>query len=298
MASVILYGGNGWIGSQLSLLLSNDSRVSILYVSDIRVEEVEKVCDEMDRIQPTHVICCIGRTHGVYEGKIIPTIDYLEKPGKLNDNVRDNLSAPITLANLCQKRNIHMTYLGTGCIFEYDDIHDHTVGFKESDVPNFFGSSYSIVKGHTDQLMRLFPVLNVRIRMPITSESNPRDFITKIVGYERICSVANSMTVLDELLPLMVDMAITKRIGTINLVNPGTITHEEVLSLYREYVDPTKTWKTMTYEEQNQLLASKRSNNMLDTSLLESWYQVTDIHTAVKNALQKRGAKVFTSILS
>jgi 3,5-epimerase/4-reductase len=291
MATVLLYGGRGWIGSQLSTLLSNDYRVSLSYTSDVRVDDVDAVCQEMDRVQPTHVICCIGRTHGVYDGKVIPTIDYLEKPGKLRDNVRDNLAAPITLAHLCQQRNIHMTYLGTGCIFEYDDIHDERLGFKESDAPNFFGSSYSIVKGYTDQLMRLFPVLNVRIRMPITAESNPRDFITKIVGYERICSVANSMTVLDELLPLMVDMSLTKRTGTINLVNPGTITHEEVLTLYREYVDPDKTWKTMTYEEQNQLLASKRSNNMLDTSLLESWYPVTDIYTAVKKALQKRGNK-------
>ena len=290
MATVLLYGGRGWIGSQLSTLLSNNSRVSLSYTSDVRVNDVDSVREEMDRIQPTHVICCIGRTHGVYEGQVIPTIDYLEKPGKLRDNIRDNLAAPITLAHLCQQRNIHMTYLGTGCIFEYDDIHDERLGFKESDSPNFFGSSYSIVKGYTDQLMRLFPVLNVRIRMPITAESNPRDFITKIVGYERICSVANSMTVLDELLPIMVDMSLTKRTGTINLVNPGTITHEEVLTLYREYVDPKKTWKTMTYEEQNQLLASKRSNNMLDTSLLESWYPVTDIYTAVKKALQKRGA--------
>jgi len=33
----------------------------------------------------------IGRTHGTYEGQYIGTIDYLEKPGKLVENVRDNL---------------------------------------------------------------------------------------------------------------------------------------------------------------------------------------------------------------
>jgi hypothetical protein len=45
----------------------------------------------------------------------------------------------------------------------------------------------------------------------------------------------------------------------------------------------------MTYEEQNQLLASKRSNNKLDTSVLEKDYSVDSIHEAVRKALQKRG---------
>ena len=40
------------------------------------------------------------------------------------------------LAMICNKENIHFTYLGTGCIFDYDD--KHISGFKEDDVPNFF----------------------------------------------------------------------------------------------------------------------------------------------------------------
>ena len=131
--------------------------------------------------------------------------------------------------------------------------------------------------------------LNVRIRMPITAEVNDRDFITKIVRYEKICSVPNSMTVLDELLPILVDMIQTNRTGTIHLTNPGVISHEEILEMYREIVDPQKTWKTMTYEEQSRLLKSKRSNNKLDTTLLQEWYpHVSDIHTAVRRALERR----------
>ena len=38
-------------------------------------------------------------------------------------------------------------------------------------------------------------VLNLRIRMPIVGEDNPRNFITKIAGYDKVCSIANSMTV-------------------------------------------------------------------------------------------------------
>ena len=97
------------------------------------------------------------------------------------------------------------------------------------------------------------------------------------------------MTVLDELLPLLVDMIYSKRTGTIQLTNPGVISHEEILEMYQEIVDMNKTWKTMTYEEQNNLLKSKRSNNYLDTTLLQTWYPgVSDIHTAIRRTLMKR----------
>uniref|UniRef100_A0A6C0KI61 NAD-dependent epimerase/dehydratase domain-containing protein n=1 Tax=viral metagenome TaxID=1070528 RepID=A0A6C0KI61_9ZZZZ len=284
----ILLFGKGWIGSQLESIFHSKAGVTIRLATS-RANHKRDIVNEMDEYKPTHVVSCIGRTHGEIDGREIPTIDYLEYDGKLLDNVRDNLYAPVLLAHLCKERNTHYTYLGTGCIFEYDAEHQDS-GFKETDEPNFFGSSYSIVKGFTDQLMSLYQnTLNVRIRMPITAAVNDRDFITKIVRYEKICSMANSMTVLDELLPVMADMIITGRTGTIQLTNPGTISHEEILEMYREIVDPEKTWTTMTYEEQSRLLKSKRSNNYLDTSLLREWYpDVSDIKTAIRRTLETR----------
>ena len=138
--------------------------------------------------------------------------------------------------------------------------------------------------------MHLFEdkVLNVRIRMPITSDYNSRNFITKIINYEKICSVPNSMTFLPELLPLMIDMANSKVTGTINLTNPGLISHNEILEMYKEIVDKNFTWKNFTIEEQNDILAAGRSNNYLDTSRLEKLYpQVMNIKEAVRKCLEE-----------
>jgi hypothetical protein len=357
---VLLYGANGWIGGQVNEILVKGGHEVI-----IGKERNEKMLEEeIITTKPTHIMSFIGRTHGSITVKDIicgnetcteyTTIDYLEQPGKLVENVRDNLFSPIVLAILSQKYNIHYTYMGTGCIFTYndeelanmcDDPNDpndakstvpkgptnpngtnninsttDTKGpndnnstnntststststnstndpkdsngteggggiykFKETDEPNFFGSSYSTVKGYTDRLMHLFSnVLNVRIRMPITADYNPRNFITKILKYKKICSVQNSMSVLPELLPIMVNMAEKGRTGTINLVNPGTISHNEILHLYRLYIDPTFTWSNFSIEEQQKVLAAGRSNNYLDTTSLEKDYDVQNIHNAV-----------------
>lgn len=262
---VLIFGAKGWIGQKVVSILNRSPSV-LVFCAKSRADDADAVKSEIVACGATHVMSFIGRTHG--EG--IGTIDYLEKPGKLVENLRDNLFAPLTLADVCAERGIHYTYLGTGCIFDYDDAHpfgDETTGFKTTDVPNFFGSSYSVVKGYTDRLMRRRDhVLNVRIRMPITDEVCPRNFITKITSYARVCSIPNSMTVLNDLLPTMIDLALKKQTGTVNLVNPGLITHNEILELYSEIVDPTFTWTNFTIEEQNRILASKRSNNCLDTS--------------------------------
>jgi dTDP-4-dehydrorhamnose reductase len=249
--------------------------------------------NEINDIEPSHVISFIGRTHGKIGDKTYTTIDYLEQKGKLTENVRDNLFSPMVLAVICSKYNIHFSYLGTGCIFEFDEKHPFGLeinGFNESSLPNFFGSSYSIVKGFTDQLMHLVEsnTLNVRIRMPITDEFNKRNFITKISTYSKVCSVPNSMTVLNELLPIMIDMAKNNVCGTVNLTNPGLITHNEILEMYKEIVDPDFKWENFTIDEQNKILASGRSNNFLDTTKLESLYpHVKNIKTSVREMLIK-----------
>ena len=284
---VLVYGSKGWIGAQfMSILLEN--KVDFIE-GTARVDNNEHVLEELQSIKPTHVISLIGRTHGTIDEKLISTIDYLEQPGKIKENVRDNLFAPLSLALMCKERDIHFTYLGTGCIFSYDEEHTSTSGgFKEVDKPNFFGSGYSTVKGYTDRLMHMFDnVLNLRIRMPIVGEDHPRNFITKITSYEKICSISNSMTVLPELLPCAFELMKMNHTGTINLTNPGTISHNEILVMYAKYVDKNFTWKNFSIEEQNKVLDSKRSNNLLDTSTLEKLFpNVKPIGDSVRDLMK------------
>jgi dTDP-glucose 4,6-dehydratase len=286
MMKILVFGARGWIGQQFCEIVRGHQ--IDLICGESRCDDEIAIRGEILGSGATHVISLIGRTHGKIGETVYSTIDYLEQPGKLVENVRDNLYSPLLLAEICKNMGVHYTYLGTGCIFTYDTLHNEVDGFREDDAPNFFGSSYSTVKGYTDRLMHLYgeSVLNLRIRMPITGEYNPRNFITKITSYDRICSIANSMTVLPELLPMVVEMMRDRRVGTINLTNPGVISHNEILEMYREIVDPEFEWQNFSQEEQRAILASERSNNRLDTTLLETWFPaVHPIHVAVRKCL-------------
>jgi dTDP-glucose 4,6-dehydratase len=288
----LIYGGNGWIGKQFIHILKEKHLFYITSIGKARLYNIEDIKKEIEEVNPTHIFCFVGRTHGKIGDRIYTTIDYLEEPMKLVDNIRDNLFSPVNIVKLCQNRDIHVTYLGTGCIFKYDDNHLYGVeenGFVEESKPNFFGSSYSIVKGFTDQIMSLYDnVLNLRIRMPITDIPNPRNFITKITTYDKICSIPNSMSVLPELLPIVLELATKKETGTLNLTNPGLISHNEILTMYKEIVDPNFEWKNFTLEEQSKILACDRSNNFLDTTKLQTLFpNVKNIKTSVKDMLKK-----------
>lgn len=286
---VLVYGTRGWIGGQFTSILEKQN---VSYVSgQARVDENNALEKEIEDVQPTHVVSFIGRTHGKIGEKVFTTIDYLEEEGKLVENMRDNLYGPLLMSEICRQKKIHFTYLGTGCIFKFDEDHpfgeEHN-GFTEESLPNFFGSSYSVVKGYTDRLIKFYSdsVLNLRIRMPITGEQNGRNFITKITTYEKVCSIPNSMTVLPELLPCVLDMMKNKTVGTINLTNHGLISHNEILDMFQEIVDPAFTYKNFTQEEQRAILAADRSNNFLETTRLETLYpEVKNIKESVRDML-------------
>lgn len=282
---VYIIGGNGWIGKKMCSLFEQRG---IKYIcSSFRAEDKDIYKDILSS-NVTHVFCCSGRTHGELNGVKYNTIDYLESIETTKINVNDNLYAPLSLAMFCDThQNLHFTYIGTGCIFNYDDDHSITNmnGFTEQDDPNFFGSQYSIVKGFTDKLLKNTNALVLRIRMPISSDTNDRNFISKIVKYDKICSIDNSMTVLDDMLPISIEMMINNEIGTFNFTNPGSISHNEILELYKSIVDPSITWENFEIDDQNKILKSKRSNNYLDTKKLEGKYVVKGIRDATIDAL-------------
>lgn len=122
-----------------------------------------------------------------------------------------------------------------------------------------------------EELLREYDnVCTLRVRMPISSDlSNPRNFITKITRYNKVVDIPNSMTILDELLPISVEMAKRNCRGIWNFTNPGVVSHNEILEMYKNYIDPNFQWVNFTLEEQARVIVAPRSNNELDASKLK-----------------------------
>jgi 3,5-epimerase/4-reductase len=284
---VLVYGSKGWIGQQFI----NNTQHEIIEATT-RPENYQETFDEIQQVNPDCVISFLGRTYGKdASGTLIPSIDYLELPGKLYENMRDNFYAPYNLASICEKQNIHFIYLGTGCIYTYTQ--DKNT-FSEEDKPNFFGSGYSTVKGYTDQVLRNFNnTLQLRIRMPVSKLVSGRNLIDKLVAYQNICSIPNSMTVLDDMWPIIDKMVEVQEKGVYNLTNPGTAEHNWILEEYKKLFNPNHTWNLISYEEQMKYIKSERSNNEMLTTKLEHFCKKYDIELlsiqdSILRTLQRR----------
>ena len=284
---VLVFGAKGWIGQKFIAETTHD-----VYIASTRPEKKEECYEEIKRVSPHAVISFIGRTYGFApDGQKIPSIDYLELPGKLVENMRDNFYGPYNLAQICEKENIHFVYLGTGCIYTSNE---KNKVFTEDDKPNFFGSAYSTVKGYTDQILRDFSnTLQLRIRMPISAEESHRNLIDKLLGYPNICSLPNSMTVLDDMWPIIDTMIEVREVGVYNITNPGVTEHNWILEQYKRLIQPNHTWKLVSYEEQLQYIKADRSNNEMDTTKLESFCQkhhleLLPIQDSILRCLERR----------
>jgi 3,5-epimerase/4-reductase len=137
--------------------------------------------------------------------------------------------------------------------------------------------------------------LILRLRMPVSDDLHSRNFVTKIAKYERVVNVPNSNTILHDLLPASILLAEHGETGVYNFTNPGAISHNEVLTLFRDIVRPGFTWKNFSLEEQAKVLKAGRSNCKLDTTKLvkklrEYGYEVPEVHEAYKLCFERMKA--------
>lgn len=270
----LVYGRTGWIGGKLGKLLTEQGHTWCYGTA--RLQDRRAVQDDIKRSRCTHVLCAAGLT-----GR--PNVDWCED-NKI-DVIRGNVIGILTLADVAHEAGVHVTNFATGCIYKYDD--EHPIGgkpFTEEDDPNFAGSFYSETKSYMELMLRHYPnVLQLRVRMPIDGNlQNPRNFITKIANYAKVVDIPNSMTVLEEFVPMAVDGAIRGLTGAYNWTNPGAISHNEVLALYRDYLHPEFTWENFTEEEQADVIKAPRSNNtMCDKKLRAAFPDVLNIKESI-----------------
>ncbi|XP_021901871.1 bifunctional dTDP-4-dehydrorhamnose 3,5-epimerase/dTDP-4-dehydrorhamnose reductase [Carica papaya] len=258
----LIYGRTGWIGGLLGKLCESMA-IDFEYGSG-RLENRESLVADLEAVKPTHVFNAAGVT-----GR--PNVDWCESHKV--ETIRTNVVGTLTLADVCRNKGLVLINYATGCIFEYDSDHPlgSGIGFKEEDTPNFTGSFYSKTKAMVEDLLHNYEnVCTLRVRMPISSDlTNPRNFITKITRYDKVVNIPNSMTILDELLPISIEMAKRNLTGIWNFTNPGVVSHNEILEMYRDYIDPSFTWKNFNLEEQAKVIIAPRSNNELDATKLK-----------------------------
>jgi len=259
--------GNGYLGNKFLKHIPESIMCKDMINNYIDAKEIIKY------YSPDWVLNCAGATG-------TPNVDWCEDHKE--ETFNSNFVLPLNLATVCKVLNIKMLHLGSGCVYEGDN---NGMGFSETDKPNFSGSYYSITKAKSEEALKKYDVLQLRLRMPIDSEMGPRNFITKITGYKKVIDIKNSMTVVEDLLQAADILMERNKTGIYNVTNPGAMSHSEILDLYKKYKDPNHTYELISLDELNKMTKAGRSNCILSTNKLEKELKLPTLQSRIEEIL-------------
>ena len=265
MIKILIYGHNGYIGSNLKNYLMEHNNVKILKSNFKKIKKDTDIKYDIDILKPDRIISCIGL---VKKDNLFST-EFLNQNKYMSENIENNLYLHILISKICIKYNIHFTYIGTGCLYS-----SKNKVFFENDEPNFFNSNYSIVKGYTDKILNLDKdkILILRLRQCINSDNKKQNFLNKFLSFKKVSDIQNSYTVIPSIFPILSKLIIQGKFGIFNCVNKGSISVKEIVELFG-HNDFIVCDKEEMYE--------KYSNCILSTEKLENLYHIENIKDAI-----------------
>lgn len=282
---ILLLGGSGYVGTAFRNFLETHnityrsiSRRDTDYYNKVNLQRI------LEELKPQIVINAAG-----YTGK--PNVDACEI--HKSDCIQGNVLLPSLLAEACTKLNIVLGHVSSGCIYTGNTPNGR--GFTESCTPNFCFrtnncSFYSGCKALGEECLANCPRAYIwRLRIPFNNVDSPRNYLSKILTYNRLLNARNSVSHLNEFVRACVQSyQLQIPFGTYNITNPGSVTTEEVVHLVSKILKPNKTF--IFFKDEMEFMSTAattpRSNCVLDSSKIQGFgIKLTDTLSIVEECL-------------
>jgi len=274
----ILIIGKGYIGTYLHDKLSQYDRM-IRSSKELNYHNVSILSKFLLNNDIKIVINCSGFT-----GR--PNVDEAEI--KKEECWELNVISPLKLNRICNKLGVKYIHISSGCIYNgYDK------EFTETDKPNFglfdHSSFYSKSKHAFELMSNNLDNKIVRIRMPITPDENPRNFLVKIKNYDNIISMVNSKTYIPDLCKFIKNLMDIDTEGfwqgqdIYNVVNPNPLDTLQIAKRMIEADWANKNWKFVDLKDLN--IIAPRSNCVLNGEKANKIYQMLSESEIIDNSL-------------
>ncbi len=281
-----LIGASGYIGQAFARhFLERGIEFAAIRRRDVDYYQARLLRDDLSSKGVSFVINCAG-----YTGK--PNVDACEDHKA--ECLLANAVLPGAIAEACREMGIPWGHVSSGCIFEGDG--PSGAGFRETDPPNFCfrgprTSFYSGSKALGEEVIGDVSNCYVwRMRMPFSNIHEPRNYLSKLLRYEWLVDVRNSLSDLDEFILACIDCWERQLpMGIYHLTCPGSITTREVVTLIVQVLQPRRVFQFFDSEDEFLKRAARtpRSNCTLDVSKALSYgLRLTDVRVAIRRALE------------
>lgn len=283
---ILLLGASGYVGQSFARAMERcGERYLSVSRGNVDYTDLSQLETLIRETQPSFLVNAAG-----YTGK--PNVDACEI--HKTQCLAGNAVLPGVIRTACERYNVPWGHVSSGCI--YTGRRPDGGGFRETDPPNFSFrnnncSFYSGCKALGEEcLLDAENVYVWRLRIPFNEVDSPRNYLSKLMTYDRLLDAENSLSHLDELVRCSLECW-WRRVpfGIYNTTNTGSVTTRRVVELIKKHLQPRKDFQFFESEQQFMKLAAvaPRSNCVLDNSKLVSCgIEVSPVEDALERALR------------
>ena len=283
---IYLLGGSGYVGQAYQKLLSKKGiSFKNLVRNELDYTNVDTLITALRADKPDFLINSAG-----YTGK--PNVDACEAD-KANC-LFGNSILPGRIAKACEATNTPWGHVSSGCIFT--GAREDGTEFTEEDPPNFTFrqnncSFYSGTKALGEEILADANNCYVwRLRIPFDHNESPRNYLTKLMRYQKLLQAENSISQLHEF--VAATFACWEKhipFGTYNVTNPGYVRTSEVVDLILDSGICKKDYQFFDDEAEflgKAAIAPSSNCIMSSKKLAESGIEMSPVKEAIQNALK------------
>lgn len=269
MEDKIVVVGAGFLGARIA----GEFGCSAFGRRDVDVLRKNSIADLLDKEKPSVVVNAVAKS-----GR---NIEWCEE--HVEETMAVNVVGALNLAFECERRGIFIVHLGTGCIYQGDN---DGRGFSEQDLPNFDGQVYAESKRLAEELLPE-SVAQLRIRLPVDDRPHPRNLIDKIAGWSKVSAAKNSITCVPDMIEAMKVIITRRASGIYNFTNPGQISFAEIATMYKEIVDSSYGFESVSVEAATKMMKVPRAMCSLNTDKARKiGIKMPEVYEAVKTCLE------------
>jgi dTDP-4-dehydrorhamnose reductase len=268
MNNKILIFGNGYIANRLKDELGAEIYAGKISSLKDAQAAIEKSCAGI-------IINAVG-----YIGRNVDDCE-LDKEKTLLANT----FVPFILAEAAYRHNVKYIHISTGCIYHYD--YSKNAPLSEESTPDFFQLFYSRSKIYSEQgllpLSKIYPLLILRIRVPLDNRPHAKNLINKLVNYQKVIDLPNSVTYIPDFIRAVKHLIKIDARGIYNVVNKEPLVYSRLMDVYKKYV-PDFTYEVIEFKKLNSI----RTNLVLSTKKLEnSGFKVRSINEVLEECVKE-----------
>lgn len=270
--SALVTGGTGYIGSIAADYLGRHLGILVWAPgsSELDVRDGDAVRRALESRRPDVVLHCAAKAD----------TDWCEK--HFDEALAVNVDGALNVVRAALEVGSRVAYLSSACLYP-----DNRRPYREEDdLAALCG--YTRTKLLAEEALAPYrqQILTVRMRQPFSNHRHPRNLLQKLARYTEFIDEPNSMSHLEECLPILWAVCVRGDTGPLNLTNPGWTSPLRIAYLIEQHWQPEMEIGRISYSELLEKVDAVRVNSLVDCTRLESMgFALRPVEEAVADCL-------------